>query len=316
MQLTGLHHVTAVTAKAPDNLAFYTQTLGLHLVKKTVNQDDVSAYHLFYGDETGSAGTELTFFDWAHIGANRPGIGTISTIGLRVRGPEALEWWARRLADAGVSHGGITERGGRSLLEFTDPEGQRLRLADDTGAPGGGTPWGGSPVPAAQFVRGLDSVTLTVRRLGPTAEVLTGVLGMRAARQYERDGRTVSVFETGPGGAGAEIEVEERPDLTFGQVGAGGVHHVALRTPNIAEQIAWQKRIEEAGLGTSGLVDRFYFNSLYFREPNGILFEIATDGPGFATDEDAAHLGERLSLPPFLEPHRQRIEAGLKPLTV
>jgi glyoxalase family protein len=314
MQLTGLHHVTAVTAQAPENLSFYTRTLGLRLVKKTVNQDDVSAYHLFYGDSVGHAGTEVTFFDWAQSAPNRPGPGTIASIGLRIPGPDALAWWAQRLSDGGVAHTGIEERGGRATLDFTDGEGQRLRLIDDTGAPGGGTPWENSPVPATSGIRGLASVSLCVRRLKPTADVLTEVLGMKHVRAYESDGCAVSVFSMGEGGVGAEIEVEERGMEHFGQVGAGGVHHIAFRTPNGNEQEAWRDRIRGAGVGTSDLIDRFYFQSLYFREPGGILFEIATDGPGFATDEDAAHLGERLALPPFLEPRRREIEAGLKPL--
>ena len=314
MELTGLHHVTAVTGDAPANLAFYTQTLGLRLVKKTVNQDDVSAYHLFYGDEVGHAGTEVTFFDWPRIGPNVPGVGDISALALRVPGPDALEWWARRLTDAGVAVGRVEMLGGRLTLEFTDPEGQRLRLVDDGGAPGG-TPWSASPVPAAHGIKGLDGAGLTVRRLAPTARVLTDVLGMRPDREYERQGRTVSVFTMGPGGPGAELHIEERPDLPHVHVGAGGVHHIAFRTPEDAAQAAWHTRLRAAGLAVSDVIDRFYFHSLYFREPNGILFEIATDGPGFASDEDPAHLGERLSLPPFLEPHRARIEAGLRPLT-
>lgn len=313
MELAGLHHVTAVTGDAPANLAFYTQTLGLRLVKKTVNQDDVSAYHLFYGDELGSPGTELTFFDWPQIGPHVPGRGDISALALRVFGQEALDWWAARLADDGLAVSEIETSGGRAALSFTDPEGQRLRLVDDEGAPGG-VPWARSPVPGDKALRGLDSATLTVRRLEPTATVLTGILGMRLARTYERDGHIVSVFAIGFGGPGAELEVIERPDLGPTHVGAGGVHHIAFRTPDAAEQAAWHQRIQGAGLATSGLIDRYYFCSLYFREPNGILFEIATDGPGFASDEDPAHLGERLSLPPFLEPRRAQIEAGLRPL--
>lgn len=313
MKLTGLHHVTAVTGDAPGNLGFYTKTLGLRLVKKTVNQDDVSAYHLFYGDEAGHAGTEVTFFDWPNIGPHVPGTGDISALALRVPGPEALDWWANHLTGAGVPRGDVQEVGGRLTLEFTDPEGQRLRLVDDGGTPGG-TPWPQSPVPVEQGVRGLDGVSLTVRHLEPTASVLTEVLEMRREREYERAGRSVVVFTMGPGDPGTELHVEERPDLARTRVGAGGVHHVAFRTPDDAEHEAWWRRIRGAGLATSELIDRFYFRSLYFREPNGILFEIATDGPGFATDEDAAHLGERLSLPPFLEPQRRQIEAGLRPL--
>lgn len=314
MELTGLHHLTAVTGNAPGNVEFYTQVLGLRLVKKTVNQDDVSAYHLFYGDERGNPGTEVTFFDWSQIPKHQPGAGDIARTGLRVAGPAALAWWAARLDEQGVTRGEIEEQGGRQMLNFRDPEGQRLQLVDDGGAPGG-TPWVHSPVPAEYAIRGLDNVTLTVRRLEPSAILLTRVLGMREDRHYVRDGRTVTVFAMGPGGPGTELHVEERPDLPWTSVGIGGVHHVAFRTPNGDEQAAWMERIRSVGLTTSELVDRFYFRSLYFREPNGILYEIATDGPGFITeDEGFEHLGERLALPPFLEPHRAEIEAGLHPL--
>jgi glyoxalase family protein len=313
MELTGLHHVTAVTGNAPANVAFYTQVLGLRLVKKSVNQDDVSAYHLFYADADGSPGTDMTFFDWPRISAHAPGAGDISATAFRAAGRDSLAWWEQRLENHGVRHSGIQERGGRLTLDFADPEGQRLQLVDDGGA-AGGTPWAQSPVPAEHFIRGLDGVTLTVRRLAPTEQVLTKVLGMRQDRDYERQGQRVVVFTMGPGGPGAEVHVEERPELSRAYVGVGGVHHVAFRTPNDAEHKAWWTRIRGAGLMTSDLIDRYYFRSLYFREPNGILFEIATDGPGFATDEDPARLGERLALPPFLEPQRAQIEAGLRPL--
>jgi glyoxalase family protein len=313
MELTGLHHITAVTGDAPANVAFYTQVLGLRLVKKTVNQDDVSAYHLFYADAEGNAGTEVTFFDWSRIPAHVPGVGDVAAVALRVPSAEALAWWAERLDAHGVRSSGVEEIGGRQTLAFTDPEGQRLRLVDDGGAPGG-VPWEKSPVPAQQAIRGLDGAVLMVRRLAPTAAVLTQVLGMRLDREYRRSGRTVSVFCMGPGGPGTELHIEERPDGSRAQVGVGGVHHIAFRTPDADEQAAWLQRIRGAGIPTSDLVDRFYFRSLYFREPNGVLFEIATDGPGFATDENAAHLGERLALPPFLEPRRAQIEAGLRPL--
>ncbi len=314
MELTGLHHVTAITRHAAQNVAFYTQTLGLRLVKKTVNQDDVSAYHLFYGDSVGHAGTEMTFFDWAQAALNHNGIGAISATALRVAGPETLAWWQQRLDSAGIAHEGIAEVAGRLTLRFADPEGQALSLVTDGGAPGG-TPWDSSPVPPDKGIRGLDGVTLTVRRLAPTARVLSETLGFRQTREYlGPEGHAVVVFETGAGGPGTKVHVAERPDLPPARQGAGGVHHVAFRTPNGEEQQAWRERIAGAGLPTSGLIDRFYFQSLYFREPNGILFEIATDGPGFATDEDPAHLGESLALPPFLEPRRAQIEAGLRPL--
>ena len=318
MQLGGLHHLTAVTTEASENVAFYTQVLGLRLVKKTVNQDDVSAYHLFYGDELGRPGTEITFFDWPHlrVARNRAGAGEVSTTELRVPDRAALDFWAKRFEEAGVDHRGVEERGGRSFISFTDPEGQRLRLAEDDGAVvPGGVPWEASSVPAEVGIRGLGAVDLTAREPGPTAWVLTEVLGFRKAGEYQEDGTRVHVFEVGPGGPGTVVRVIEKPDAPWAHLGRGGVHHVAFRTPDDEEHAEWRERIRAAGLGVTPQIDRYYFRSIYFREPGGVLFEIATDGPGFATDEDPAHLGERLALPPFLEPHRARIEAGLRPLT-
>jgi glyoxalase family protein len=319
MELGGLHHVTAVTTRASENVAFYTEILGLRLVKKTVNQDDVSAYHLFYGDELGRPGTEVTFFDWPHlrVAPNHAGAGEISATELRVRGREALEFWAGRLTEHGITHGGIEERDGGSLIALTDFEGQRLRLVDDGGAKGvpGGVPWGKSPVPRESGIRGLGAVELTVRDLGPTAWVLAEVLGFRRAGEYAQDGGRVAVFEVGPGGPGAQVRVVEEPGAPAAHLGRGGVHHVAFRTPDDEEHAEWREKIRAASLGVTPQIDRYYFRSIYFREPGGVLFEIATDGPGFTSDEDAAHLGERLALPPFLEPHREEIERGLVPIT-
>jgi len=316
MELGGLHHVTAVTADAPGNLDFYTRVLGLRLVKKTVNQDDVSAYHLFYGDETGNPGTEVTFFDWAGMGPNTPGAGGIVEIGLRVPDRAALDWWAKRFDELDVPHGVIEEIAGYPTLRIADPEGQRLALVAG-GSDADFAPWRQSPVPLEHQIRGLNHVMLAVDRLAPTARVLTEVLNFRRVGDYPSSDnpslRTV-VFDTGPGGPGAQVRVEERPDLPPARLGRGGVHHVAFRAPNDSEHRAWRDRVRAAGLGITDVIDRYYFKSLYFREPGRILFEIATDGPGFATDEDAAHLGERLALPPFLEPHRAAIEAGLRPL--
>jgi glyoxalase family protein len=318
LQLGGLHHLTAVTTEASENVAFYTEVLGLRLVKKTVNQDDVSAYHLFYGDELGRPGTEVTFFDWPHlrIAPNHAGAGEVSATELRVAGREALDFWVDRLAEFGVEHGGVEERGGRGLIAFTDPEGQRLRLIDD-GADArvaGGVPWEGSLVPREAGIRGLGAVELTVRELDPTAWVLTEVLGFRKTGEQTRDGGRVVGFEVGPGGPGAEVLVVEEPGAPIARLGRGGVHHVAFRTPDDEEHAAWRERVRSFGLGVTPQIDRYYFRSIYFREPGGVLFEIATDGPGFATDEDVEHLGERLSLPPFLEPRREAIEAGLQPI--
>ncbi len=312
MQFTGLHHLTAITAHASANHAFFTGVLGMRLVKRTVNQDDVSAYHLFYADGLASPGSDVTFFDWP-AAQERRGTGAIVRTALRVAGAGALDWWARRLDAHGVAHGAPAERDGRATLDFEDPEGQRLSLVDDCGA-GAAHPWARGPVPPEHQIRGLGPVTLSVASLGATAAVLTGVMGMRAERRYRHDGAQVHVFAMGEGGAGAELHVAVEPHLPRAQQGAGGAHHVAFRTPDLAQYRAWDERLQESGVRSSGPIDRHYFRSLYFREPAGILFEIATDGPGFDTDEPMDSLGERLALPPFLEDRRGEIEAGLKPI--
>jgi glyoxalase family protein len=315
MQLTGIHHLTAISADAPGNKNFYTDTLGMRLVKKTVNQDDVSAYHLFYADGLARPGTDLTFFDWPAPREKR-GTHAIARTGLRIAGPESFRWWKEHLNQSGVKSGEIGERDGRLTLDFEDPEGQRLSLIDDGGA-GAAHPYDRSLVPAAHQVRGLGPITLSVPKLEPTEAVLTKLMNMRQARTYphpENAKDTVHVYEMGDGGAAAELHVAVQPDLAAASQGAGGVHHVAFRTPDDAGYDYWADRLNALRISNSGKVDRFYFRSLYFREPNGILFEIATDGPGFATDEPLEKLGERLALPPFLEGRRKEIEAGLRPL--
>jgi glyoxalase family protein len=314
MQLTGIHHLTAISAKPRQNLAFYTGLLGMRLVKKTVNQDDVSAYHLFYADGKANPGTDLTFFDFP-AAPERRGANSISRTGLRVAGENSLGFWRDRLKQAGGVTGGIVEVDGRLTLPFEDTEGQRLVLSDDGGA-GSASPWEKSPVPAEHQIRGLGPIVLNVHDLSRTAEVLTGVMNMRRVRDYTAPDAAaqVHVFAMGEGGPAAELHVIEQKDLPVARQGAGGVHHVAFRTPDDAQYQAWAQRLNQLGIRNSGEIDRFYFRSLYFREPNGILFEIATDGPGFATDEPMETLGEKLALPPFLEPRRASIEAGLKPL--
>jgi glyoxalase family protein len=315
LELTGIHHLTAVTANAAQNLAFYTQVLGMRLVKKTVNQDDVSAYHLFYADGKAAPGTDMTFFDWP-AAPERRGTRSLVQTGLRVAGRASLEWWLERLDRRGVRHGGIVSRDGRDALDFEDPEGQRLSLVDDGGT-GEAHPWDKSPVPAGHQIRGLGPIRMSVPDIGGTDGVLIRVLAMRPLRTYASGGdggATVHVYGMGPGGPAAELHVAVEPHLPPARQGAGGVHHVAFRTPSDDEYSRWAERLKRMGMPTSGPVDRYYFRSLYFREPGGILFEIATDGPGFATDEPLGSLGERLALPPFLEPRRREIEAGLKPL--
>ncbi len=332
LELGGLHHLTAITANAQRNLAVATGSLGLRLVKRTVNQDDTSAYHLFYGDAIGRPGTELTFFEWSRMPRRQPGTGEVAETSLRILSPESLDWWEARLrADASIVVRGRAERAGRAALRFTDAEGQPFALIVDDAATRPSAPsdaglaaaeaaWNTTAsVPREHAILGLGPTLLNVRTLAPTAAFLTGVLGMRDAGTYpdpDRAERPVSVFSMGPGGAAAEVHVVVRGDLARAQQGAGGVHHVAFRVADHAAQQAWLAHLTQLGVPNSGLVERYYFESLYFREPGGTLFELATDGPGFANDEDPMTLGESLALPPFLEPQRASIEAGLKPLSV
>lgn len=319
MQLTGFHHLTAVTANVRENHVFYTQTLGLRLVKKTVNQDDVSAYHLFYADGRGSPGTDITFFDWP-VPPEQQGTHSIVCTGFRVDSKATLTWWQQRFNELGVANDGIDEVDGRGTLNFQDPEGQRLRLVVGPSS-ASAQPWEHSPVPSEHQIRGLGPITISVPILEPTEKVLLEVINFRKVRSYEqkasRGDKTVQihVYQMGEGGPAAELHIAVEPHLAPSCQGAGGVHHLAFRTPDESEYQDWIQRLEECRISSSGAVDRYYFRSLYFREPSGILFEIATDGPGFDADEPLDQLGENLALPPFLEPKRPAIEAGLKPLT-
>ena len=317
LELTGFHHLTAVTAHAPQNLGFYTGVLGLRLVKKTVNQDDVSAYHHFYADGMASPGTDITFFDWP-AAPERRGTRSVVQTGLRVAGQDSLRWWKARFEERGVQHDGVVERDGRWALDFTDPEGQRLSLVDD-GQLGEAHPWEKSSVPAGHQIRGLGPIRMSVPEIKATDRVLTAVMGMAPVRTYALPGARgteVHVYRMGGEGPAAELHVAVEPRAAPARLGAGGVHHVAFRTPSDEQYERWAERLVRMGMPTSGPVDRYYFRSLYFREPGGILFEIATDGPGFATDEGLESLGQRLALPPFLEPRRREIEGGLKPLAI
>ena len=311
MQLHGLHHLTAVSADAGRNHDFYTRVLGMRLVKKTVNQDDTSAYHLFYADGVGSPGSDLTFFEFPTL-PERRGTNSIVGTGLRVAGRAALVAWEARLREAGVRCGAVEEVGGRLQLAAEDPEGQRLLLVDDDGV-GAAHAWSRSTVPAALQIRGLGPAMISVADLGPMAAFLTDVLAMRAGRRFEHGGVGVQVFEMGEGGPAAELHVRVEPALRRAGPGAGGAHHVAFRIEDRAYE-AWVDRLDRLGVGSSGPVDRFYFRSIYVRDRSGILFEIATDGPGFSADEPLESMGEALSLPPFLEHRRHEIERGLTPL--
>ncbi|MDY8109543.1 ring-cleaving dioxygenase [Fulvimarina sp. 2208YS6-2-32] len=312
LKLTGFHHLTAITANAPQNLAFYRDVLGLRLVKKTVNQDDTSAYHLFYADGDGSPGTDITFFDWP-AAPERRGSGSVSRTGLRIRSTAAIAFWEARLKAAGVPVDAPRELDGRTILDFEDPEGQRLRLVVDPQGPAA-SPWTQSPVPVENQIQGLGPITLSIAQMEPTEQVLTHVMNMEKNRTYTDGETAVHVFTMNEGGSETELHVAVEPHLRQAGQGAGAVHHVAFRTPDREGLDAWTDRLRALRVPSSGEVERFYFRSLYFRVPAGILFEIATDGPGFAVDEPAETVGESLSLPPFLEGKRDEIEAGLLPL--
>lgn len=319
LHLSGIHHLTAVTANAAANLAFYTQTLGLRLVKKTVNQDDTNVYHLFYADGDASPGTDITFFEWPMPPEKR---GSRSVVRTAFRIDKAsFPYWQARLTDAKLRAGDIITRDGRLTIDFEDPEGQRLAFVEDTPGVAAKT-WAKSPVPAEHQIHGLGPITISTRDLEPTEKILKFVMKMKRTREYTITNNgataTVHVFEMGADGSptspATELHVVVEPDLRGHELGAGAVHHVAFRVPTFDEYDQWADRLNAAGLRNSGKVDRFYFRSLYFREPGGVLFELATDGPGFDADEPMETLGENLALPPFLEGQRAEIEKRLKPL--
>lgn len=314
MNLHGLHHVTAISSKISENHDFYTRVLGLRMVKKTVNQDDTSAYHLFYADKVGSPGTDMTFFDWP-TPPERRGTDAIVNTAFRVNGEEALAYWHTRLESEGVQHHGIETFNGHKLLRFEDHEGQRLALVDDEGAVYAGKAWDAADVPTEHAIRGFYAVTLSVPKLDRVEPVFTRLLNFaETTRTPYPDGREVVVYSMDGGGPGREVWVRVEPDLPLARQGAGAVHHVAFRLEDEDEQRGWNNRITTMGVPTSGYVDRFYFKSVYFRISNGILFELATDGPGFHADEPIETMGETLALPPFLESRRAQIEARLKPI--
>jgi len=317
MQLNGIHHVTAVSARIADNVAFYTQVLGLRLVKKSVNQDDVSAYHLFYADKAGSPGTDMTFFDWPHVGPNVRGSDSIAGTAFRVSSREALEFWAIRFDDLEVAHDEIMDFSGRELLPFEDPEGQQLYLVNDRGTEFEGEIWQRPDIPDEYALRGFYSTIFSIQSIDQLDMIFTDILNFERVETVEWiDGvSSASIYTTNQGGGpGSEIWLLEQPHLGRGRLGAGGTHHVAFRVKDFEAQKQWHAQLTEAGLQVSQLIDRFWFRSIYFRASNGILFEIATDGPGFAIDEALENLGEKLVLPPFLENRREEIEARLTPI--
>jgi glyoxalase family protein len=302
----GIHHVTCIAGDPRENLAFYTGVLGMRLVKRTVNQDATDTYHLFYADAAGTPGTDLTFFPWPGMAPGREGTGLAVEVGLAV--PEGqLPWWQSRLTQAGVTTEPVVEHFGERILRFRDPHGQALALV------GIGErdfePWALSAVPEPSQIRGLHSVRLRVRDLAATAELLEGPMGFRPGLADAGCRR----FTVSAGGSGALVDVEQSGHGP-GAWGPGSVHHVAWRLRDSADEMELRETLSREGHRPTPQIDRFWFRSVYFREPGGVLFELATDGPGFAVDEDPEHLGERLILPPWLEPSRSEIEAALDPI--
>ena len=304
--LSGLHHVTAITGDAQANINFYCGVLGLRLVKLTVNFDDPTSYHLYYGDELGRPGTIMTFFVWPGAARGRIGPPQVTATAFSILSP-AIDYWVKRFAALGIEAKPGSNRFGEPVLSFRDPDGMELEIIGaDQSADFKVQPWLSGPVPAASAIRGFHSVTLAEEGYETTARLLTGVMG------YEFLGNEADRFRyragTSDAGADTLIDLICVPDARHGSLGAGVVHHVAFRTPDDAQQAAWHETIARGGLHVSPVMDRCYFHSIYSREPGGVLFEIATNNPGFTADQPVAELGRKLMLPPWLETHRVEIQ--------
>lgn len=310
-ELKGIHHVTAMTSSAEKNYHFFTEVLGMRLVKKTVNQDDIQTYHTFFADDRGSAGTDMTFFDFPGIPKGTKGTNSISKTSFRVPSDNALDYWLERFNQHNVTHTGLTSQFGNKSIQFVDFDGQQYQLISDEHNPGvpAGIPWQKGPVPYDYAIVGLGPIFLTVSSLDAMRLMLVEVMKMNEIAQEEN----AYLFEVGEGGNGGQVIVEHRDDLPQAMEGFGNVHHVAFRVEDRAALEAWISRIQDYSLPQSGYVDRFYFESLYVRVGPHILFEFATDGPGFMQDEPYETMGEKLSLPPFLEAERAEIERMVRP---
>lgn len=309
--LTGLHHVTAIAGPAQENLDFYAGILGMRLVKKSVNQDDPGTYHLFYADAAGHPGTDLTFFPWSHMAPSRLGHGLATEVQLTVP-LGSLDFWGERLTRYGVTVGAIETRFGDRVLPLVDPHGLQVALVEAAEVTTRGfEPWTQSPVPVARQIRGLHGARTWQRDRAASGWFLTSVLGFTEQRTEHEWTRYV----LGEGGPGRVLDIRETPDAHRGAWGTGSIHHLAWRVDDEAHELEVRNAIETIGLRPTPVIDRFWFKSVYFKEPGGVLFELATDGPGFAVDEEAAHLGESLVLPPWLESQRAAIERGVPALT-
>jgi glyoxalase family protein len=303
-----IHHITAIAGDPQRNLDFYAGTLGLRLVKLTVNFDDPGTYHLYFGDETGRPGSILTFFPWPEGMPGRQGTGQVGTVSLAVP-PASLGYWIERLLQHGIKYDGPTRRFDEQVLGFPDPDGLLLEIVASPRV-ARVEPWSDGPVPAEHAVRGLQGGTIWEDGDRGTAEFLTRFMGFH---QVGEEGNRLR-FESASEGPGSVVDLRRVPGFWAGAGGVGTVHHVAFRSPSDEAQLAQRARLEEAGVDATPVIDRLYFHSVYFREPGGVLFEIATDPPGFTLDESPAELGTHLKLPPRYEPMRERIERTLPPV--
>jgi len=309
-QLEGIHHVTAIAGDPQENVDFYVGILGLRLVKRSVNQDDPGTYHLFYADAVGTPGTDLTFFTWPGARHGRTGAGQAVTVSLAVP-PDALSYWTNRFAEHRIAFEGPQRRFDEDVLAFSDVHGLAVELVAAPDALARRWQyWADGPVPAEYAIRGIHGVTVQERAETPTMPFLTVPLGFHLTNETNQRKR----FTVGTGGSGAHLDVIVDPTTPRGQVAVGTIHHVAWRTPDDDQQRHWWQEIQGLGVSISEIIDRFWFHSIYFREPGGVLFEIATDGPGFSVDEATDDLGTRLVLPPWLEPRRAQIERALPPI--
>ena len=308
----GLHHVTAIAGPAQENVDFYAGVLGLRLVKRSVNQDDPGTYHLFYADAEGHPGTDLTFFPWAQMAPSREGHGLSSEVSLAVP-PGSLDFWRERLRKYRAAVGEPESRFGKAVLPLRDPHGLRVALAESEDSLGRTfTSWTGSPIAEEHQIRGLESARLIERDLVRTTSFLTNAMGFEQVATENGWHR----YGVAGGKSGAYIDLHESPTSPRGAWGTGSIHHLAWRVDDEKHQAEVRTRVLEGGSRPTPVIDRFWFKSVYFPEPGGVLFELATEGPGFAVDEDPAHLGETLVLPPWLEPERGSIEAVLPGLTM
>jgi len=309
--ISGIHHITAIAGDPQQNIDFYTGVLGLRLVKLTVNFDDPEAYHLYYGDGHGRPGTILTFFSWPGAQRGRQGNSQVTAASFAVP-KDSLAFWTERLASHRIAFEKLPPRFGQPLLSFADPDGMRLELIE-TPRTNGIHAWEGGDVPRAFAVHGFHGATLSETGYERTAALLTDTMGLCLMGQEQNRFR-YEFSHSHAGEAGRTIDVVCTPAAPEGRVSVGTVHHIAFRTPNDAQQRQWLAKVSGLSYNASPVMDRVYFHSIYFREPGGILFEIATDCPGFAVDEPVEKLGETLKLPPWMEALRPRIEAALPPI--